>query len=417
MIPMIVIVILCWACSGAVTSIKAARASGSGGTREGATASGKSNSGTGGSPSGKSSAKPLGVGDVTFGQWQRSLYGRWQSKLRSHLPGQRHGKKIRDLASDVTAATVAGAAVFGMGWASGAAWAGARWAQRDFRKKVEREFGSSDRRSTTGNNRRRPGAPGSTAGRGRRTSKDTTAPRGGRGNTPDNEVIDAEIIDGAEPSTPAPSQFDSAEYADVVLPELLANNPTASPTALNGHTMAAEILTIHDLFRWAKDAFTYAVTAVEQSTIRANSAIERAGHALVRSSSATARAENAHAVAGTAIQHATHLEETAARFSTLRMDAASMTSIGAGITTAVGLAQAERRKAEAQAVVAEIAASLAAAEQAAAEAEQASAQAAILHAEAVKGMHDTVQSHQGPHSEAQSMTGNAAAHESVLAAN
>lgn len=425
MIPVVIILIAWWAGSGVVASVKAARASGptprpAGGAAAGSKSAAASNpAAPKGTPTSKT-GPALGPGDVTFGQWQRSLYRRWKTKARAHLPGQHLGRKLADLFGDVTAASLAGAAIFGMGFVSGTTWTAKKRSARNAQTKTKRPNTPTNVTTPNGNPRRprqpRPGTPtGGIPGFRSRRRNAQNPPRYTTGASEAN-VIDAELTDDIQAPTTAPSQFASNEYADVVLPAL-PSHPTASITAPNGHAMAAEILTIHDLFRWAKDAFTYAANAVEQSTVRANSAIERTSHALVRSSSATTRAEKASTTADAAIQHATHLEETAARFSVLRMDAASMSSIGVGITTAVGLAQTERRKAEAQAAVAAIAASLAAAEQAAAEAEQASAQAAILHAEAVKNMHDTVQLHQGPHAEAQSMTGNAAAHESVLAVN
>lgn len=432
MVPVIIIVIAWWASSGVVARIRGNRAAGSGQTVSAAAF----NSGPGAktkvtAPNATASAagaarsrRPLAPGDVTFRQWQRSLYDRSKRKLRSHIFGKGGGGKAKDLLGDFTAAAIAGSLAFGMGFTLGGAWAGARTAQRKAQKKTQPAAGTP-RSSSTGSGWRRPGNPrpgtpsggaaGFTAGRWR-TAQDQTPPRYANG-TGNDGVIEAELLDDghAPPTITGGSQYASNEYADVVLPELLAKNPTIT-TAPNGHAMA-EILTIHHLFAWAKTAIAHAVNAVEQSKVRASSAIERASHALVRSGSAVTRHENAIATAEVAHQHATQLEETAARFSGLRMDNASMTSIGVAITTAVGLAQAERRRAETAAVVAERAAALAAAEQADAEANQACAQAAILHTEAVKNMHDTVAQHQMPHSEALAMTGNDAAHPSALAAS
>ncbi|ACU71781.1 hypothetical protein Caci_2872 [Catenulispora acidiphila DSM 44928] len=425
MIPIILIAIAWWAGSGVVATVKAARASTPATAGGGATAgagpktAGARNTGKGAPSSGSSPS--LGPGDITFGQWQRSLYRRWKTKTRAHLPGRRLGGKLADLFGDATAASLAGAAIFGLGFVSGATWTAKKRTARGTQNKTQRQSRTpkNGSASTAGRRWSRPGTPsGGTTGfslRRRGAQQPNVPPHSSA--RPDDAVIDAELTDDIQAPVTTPSQFASSEYADIVNQPELPAHPTAIITAPNGHAMAAEILTIHDLFRWAKNAFAYAVSAVEQSTVRANSAIERAANALVRSSTAVARHETAVATANKARQHAAQLEETAARFSVLRVDNASMTSIGVGITTAVGLAQTEQRRADAEAVVAEIAASLAAAEQIAAECNQASAQAAILHAEAVKNMHDTVQRHQGPHSEAQAMTGNAAAHQTVLAIN
>ncbi|WP_297826535.1 hypothetical protein [Mycobacterium sp.] len=409
MIAVVVLVLCYWACSGAVASIKAARA-----TQPATT-----------TPNG-TQPKPgsrLNPGAVTFGQWQRSLYRRWKTKTRAHLPGQHLGRKLADLFGDVTAASLAGAAIFGMGFVSGATWTAKKRTARAAQAKTQRRPGTPKSTSAPGGRWRQPrnprpgtppgGAAGFNPGR-RRTAQDQTPPRGA--NADDNTILDFELLDVETPTTTANSgQFSSTEYADVVLPELPAH-PTASITAPNGHAMAAEILTIHHLLRWAQGTFEHAANVIEQSAVRARSALDRASHALVRSNTAIARRDTAVAVADTAQQHAAQLEATAARFSTLRMDPASMTSIGVGITTAVGLAQAEQRRAEAEAEVARWSAGLAAAEQTAAEAAQASAQAAAVHAEAVKNMHDTVRRNQMPHAEALAATGNDAAHPSVLAA-
>lgn len=181
--------------------------------------------------------------------------------------------------------------------------------------------------------------------------------------------------------------------------------------------MANEILTIHDLFAWARTVIAHVADAAAQSAIRATAATDRAAQALVRGSTAAVRAESALAAAAAGQRYAAQLEETAARFQMLRIDPASLTSIGAGIASAVSLAQASQRRAEAEAAVANIAAALAAAEQNAAEAAAAEAQAAQICAETVQVMHDTVRTHQMPHAEAQAVTGNAAAHSSVLAVN
>jgi hypothetical protein len=422
MIPVILIVIAWWAGSGVVTHIKTARTSNpqQKATSNSAPATGAKTAAA--APGAPQPRRTLAPGDVTFRQWQRSLYDRSKARIRSRIPGQRLGKKATDLLGDVTAAALASSLMFGMGFTLGGAWAGARTAQR--RTQRTRGATSAPKNGPAGNNRQRqprnprPGMlPGSGTGfNPRRTAQDQTPPRYATGfgaAVPVFELLD----DNTAPTFGAnPSQYASSEYADVVLPELTAHNPSATPTATNGTSMASEILTIHHLLRWAQGAFEHAVNVINQSRVRASSAIERASHALVRSNTAVARRDTAVAVADTAHQHAVQLEETAARFSTLRMDSASMTSIGVGITTAVGLAQAERRRAEAEAAVAERAAALAVAEQVAAEAAQASAQAAAIHAEAVQNMHDTVRRNQMPHAEALAATGNDAAHPSLLAA-
>lgn len=423
MIPVILILIAWWAGSGVVASIKASRASdpGASGTAAGTAGSksAKASAASAAQTAAPKSGQALHPGDVTFGQWQRSLYRRWKTKTRAHLPGQHLGKKLTDLFGDVTAASLAGAAVFGLGFASGVTWTASRRTARAAQTKTQRRPGTPTGGAAAGGWRRpggtRPRTPSSGFNPGRRrTAQDQTPPRPATG-AGDDTVLDFELLDdGQTPTVPNGSQFASDEYADVVLPELTATNPTIT-TAPNGHAMA-EILTIHHLLRWAQGAFEHAVNVIEQSAVRARSALDRASHALVRSNTAIARRDTAIAVADTAQQHATQLETTAARFSTLRMDPASMTSIGVGITTAVGLAQAEQRRAEAEAEVARWSTGLAAAEQTAAEAAQASAQAAAVHAEAVRNMHDTVRRHQMPHAEALAATGNDAAHPSVLAA-
>lgn len=436
MIPVIIIAIFWWAGSGVVASVKAARASEPGTDTPGAKiTSSKSATAPNASPS--PAATPNtgpahNPSNVTFGQWQRSVYRRWKKNLRDHLPGQRHGRKVADLFGDITAASLAGAAIFGLGFASGTTWTAKKRTARNANpaSKTQRQPGTPKNKTPPSSGWRRArnqrpatpttGAPGFTSRR-RSTTHGQTPPRyststGGDANN--GGVIDAELIDDGQPPTaaPNPSQYTSSEYADLVnQPQLLANNPTTNTTAPNGHPMA-EILTIHHLLRWAQGAFEHAVNVIEQSKVRASSAIERASNALVRSNTAIARRDTAVAVADTAHEHAVQLQATADRFSTLRMDPASMTSIGVGITTGVGLAQAERRRAEAEAEVARWASGLAIAEQAAAEAAQGSAQAAAIHAEAIKNMHDTVRRHQMPHAEALAATGNDAAHPSLLAA-
>lgn len=420
MIPIIILVIAWWAGSGVVASVKAARAT-SPATTKGAAAATRS---TGNTPP---TGQPAAPGGATFGQWQRAAYGRWKSKIRAATFGKHRGNRAVDVIGDGLAAVLAGATVFGLGFATGTAWAGTRRTRNGTRKQSTGQPGS--RRASSPKppkaSRRQPrrGPRSGKSGPGfKRTPGPESRPQGsapppspGRRNSGSDTVLDFELTDDYTQPTTGPSRFSSDEYADVILPALPAH-PTTSPAAPNGTNMASEILTIHHLLRWAQGAFEHAVNVIEQSAVRASSAIERASHALVRSNTAIARRETAIAVADTAHQHATQLEETAARFSTLRMDQASMTSIGVGITTAVGLAQAEQRRAEAEAAVADRAAALAAAEQVAAEAAQASAQAAAVHAEAVKGMHDTVRLHQMPHAEALAATGNDAAHPSVLAA-
>lgn len=418
MIAVIFIVIAWWAGSGVVAHIRGDHASGpaqatasnSGPVAGAKTAAPNAATSTTGATR---SRRPLAPGDVTFRQWQRSLYDRARRRIRPHIPGQRLGKKATDLIGDITAAALAGSLAFGMGFTLGGAWAGARIAQRKAQKKTQDATGTP-KNGTTGNSGQRqprnprPGTPSGGV-------QDQTLPRYAT-STGNEAVLDFELLDDGTTPTSATntSQYASDEYADVVLPELTVSNSTIT-TAPNGHPMT-EILTIHHLLRWAQGAFEHAAAAIDQSTVRASSAIERANHALVRNNTAVARRETAVAVAETAHQDAVQLEQTAARFSTLRMDPDSMTSIGVTITTSVGLAQAEQRRAEAEAEVARWATGMAAAEQVAAEAAQASAQAAAIHAEAVKGMHDTVQQRQMPHAEALAATGNDAAHPSVLAA-
>lgn len=178
-----------------------------------------------------------------------------------------------------------------------------------------------------------------------------------------------------------------------------------------------EILTIHHLFTWAKAVVAHTVNAVEQALLLARATAERANAALVRSNTALVRAETAAASAAAARGYAVKLEETSARFQGLRMDAASITAIGVGITSAVKYGQLAQSRAEAEAFVAVKAAELAAAEELASAAAAAEAVGAQVFAEAVQQMHDTVHGRQMPHAVAQAVTGNAAAHPSVLAAN
>lgn len=432
MIPVIIIAIAWWAGSGVVATIKAARAS------EPAPAADSMRSGGASSKSAKapnaaaSKGSPttktgpaLGPGDVTFGQWQRSLYRRMQRRFRNRLPGQRGGKRVRDLIGDITAASVAGAVIFGMGFASGTTWAASRRSARRVRTKTQgtaagpgRGSGAGAGPGRRGPRRQPPGAPtpGPGAGPNRGGTPNSNTPPGPNPNPgTDDEPIEAELLDDTE--TPAPpnstSQYDSTEYADLVgQPELLAHYPEPR----SGDPMS-EILNIHHLFDFSKKTIVIATEHAEQAGIRANSAGERAEQASNRSITAGNRAESAGLVAADATAQATQLEETAARFSGLNMDSASLASIASAIEGANAVAAAERRRAEAEDHVADCAAALAAAEDAAAAAAAESAKASIGYVEQVKYMHDTVQAHQMPHAEAQVLTGNAAAHESVLAAN
>lgn len=414
MIPVLFIVLCYWACAGAVASVKAARANPAAkpaATKQPASAGSST-------PATPGTAKPLPPNDVTFGQWGRSAYNRWKKKIRSALPGKHGGKKWSDPFMDGAAAAMAGAALFSFGFASGTAWAGLRITKRREAKQTQRPAAGKQTKPGGSGRRQRSGRKTTFGPWGTMPTSNTRTRAGApkqAARERDGEVIDAEIVGDAIPgpqTSAAPSQFTSTEYADLVgVPELLARNPDT----LNGNPMA-EILTIHHLLAWAQHAFQRAVNVIEQSTTRAISAADRAGSALVRSSSAIARHEKAVEGATAAHQDAAQMEATAARFSTLRMDQASMTSIGVAITSAVGLAQAKQRHAEAEAAVAAAAATLAAAEQTAAETAQASAQAAAVHAEAVQNMHETVRKNQMPHAEALAATGVDAAHPSLLAA-
>lgn len=404
MIPVILIIIAWWASSGVVASIKAARASGPAPataiTRSGASATKASNTAaTKGFPT-PNARGALGPGDITFGQWQRSLYRRMQRRFRSRLPGQRGGKRVRDLIGDITAASIAGAAIFGVGFATGTAWAGTRRAQRSTRNRRKGSAGT-DRKHARPN----PTRP-STSGAGPKTgSERPTSPLPLRvGNAPNDGVIDAEITN--DPNT----YFEDVKHDNA--PGLLAIYPTIP----NGDPMS-EILNIHHLLDYARTVIDAATDSADQATIRANSAGARADQAGNRSITAGNRATSAELVVANATAEATHLEQTAARFGSLNMDSASLTSITAAIESANAVAATERRRGEAEANVAACAAALAAAEEQAAAAAAESARITLAHVEVVKNMYDTVQARQMPHAEAQAATGNAAAHASLLAAN
>lgn len=410
MIPVLIIALGWWAVSGAVASVKAARATEPNTTKPAANATPNGGRAT--------QRRRINPDDVTFGQWQQAMYRRWKTNLRRHLPGQRLGRRAIDLAGDITAASIAGAAIFGAGFVSGATWIGSRRLARDVRGKTQGAPKTSQRRQSPHGGQQRPGesvlfdntdwptgfGPGPRHGGTQNTNKP-------RNTASDADVIDAEILDDTETPAPPASPFVSDEYADLVgQPELLAHYPDT-----NGTHMASEILTIHHLFDFSKNVITQAADTAEQDTIRANSASERAEQASNRSLTAGNRAEQAGLIAGDATSQATRLEETAARFSSLNMDSTSLASMTSVIEAANAHAADKRRRAEAEANVAAIAAALAQAEEEAAAAAAASAKSAINLVEAAKGMHDTVQAHQMPHAEAQAVTGNAAAHASVLA--
>lgn len=425
MIPVIIIAIAWWAGSGVVASIKAARATEPAAAGTGARTATSTPGGVrpaSGAASPKSTMPKgraaLSPGDVTFGQWQRSLYRRMQTRFRNRLPGQRGGKRVRDLIGDITAASIAGAAIFGLGFASGTTWAGARRSARRGRNKTQ---GTPGRRPTTGTGPGRrsprnqppgPTTPGARAGTNRNSTQNPNKPPNPNHDS-DNEPVDAELLDGPETLQPTASQYDSTEYADLVgQPELLAHYPDT-----NGNHMATEILTIHDLFAFAQQVTSAVMEAAEQAAIRKNSALERAEQAAIRGNVAATRAENAVQVAATAREQAAQLEATAARFSGLNVDSESLAAIYAALEVMNTLALREEQRAEAEAQVAVDAEKIAQDEQLAAAAAEASAQAAMTAAETVQAMHDTVQARQMPHAEAQAITGVAAAHESVLAAS
>lgn len=351
-------------------------------------------------------------GNASFGQWQRAAYGRWKNKIRSATFGKHRGSKAADVIGDSLAAVLAGAAVFGFGFASGSAWAGTRWSTRTTRNRVKNT-------GTRGNGRpRQPAAGRPTAGA---PPRPRPRPNAGGSTTPprdadpgDSEVIDAELLDDPAPQTAASPYTAADDFAEVIgTPELLAHYPTAP----NGATMADEIHNIHVLFDFSKTVIIQASETVNEAQIRKNSAAARADQAAIRSTGAGTRAEQASMVAATAAGQATQLEATAARFGALNMDGASLASIATATESGNALARAERVRAEREAIAAAAAATLANAEADAAAAADASANAAMMYVESVQNMHDTVQTHQMPHAEAQAATGNAAAHESILAAS
>lgn len=411
MIPVLFVLVVIWAGSGAVASIKAASA----GEPTAAAPSSKKGAAAPAAGTPDANADGRNRADITFGQWQRAAYGRWKNKIRAATFGKARGSKAADVIGDGLAAVLAGAGVFGLGFASGTAWAGAKWSQRSARQRLKQQPGTG--RKAAG--RRSKPAPGFTPppapNLGPQTGSGNTAPRPGTTPPPGNPssgVVDAELIDDPNPQPAMPSAFANAEDAEIVLPQLLSSRPDAP----NGTSMATEILTIHHLFAWAKAVIAHTVNTVEAALVRARTAAERAAMALARSGAAVARADSAAVAAGKAHAYAVQLEQTAARFQVLRMDNASLASIGAAITAAVNFGQLAQRRAEAEAFVAAKSAELAAAEEAASAAAAAEAAGAQHLAEAVQNMHDTVQAHQMPHAEAQAVTGNAAAHSSVLAA-
>lgn len=433
MIPVILILISWWACAGAVASVKAARASGPEQTSGGTAARGAGSRTTAASKTSdpQTSAPETdpapGSGDITFGQWQRAAYTRWRRRIRSAIPGQHLGKRASDLIGDISAATIAGTALFGLGFASGLTWAGSRFAQQSATRRARPDSDPAE----DFNSRPQPGrrwrwtrSPSTTRPPGRRSGPRFGSPRGSTRSGKPNARTEGGVVDVELIGTPAAPQntgrFAGAEDADVVpdnRPPIGITPPTSHrpdhPATPNGRTM--EILTIHHLFAWARAVVAHTVNAVDHALVRSRSATERAAVALARSSAAVARAESAAIAAAAARGYAVQLEETGARFQVLRMDSASMTSIGVAITASISLGQLAHRRAEAEAVVAAKAAELAVAEEVAALAAAAEAAGAQACAEAVQHMHDTVHRHQMPHAIAQAATGNAAAHSSVLA--
>lgn len=423
MIPVIILAICYWACSGAVTSVKAARAGDAAEEAEDSAPTAATSTDT---------PLTLNAADVTFGQWQRALYGRWRTRVRSAFPGQHLGKRASDLFGDIGAAAIAGTALFGFGFASGLGWAGMRFVQqraprrpRPVTEPPAEPAGPPAPRPQSKARWRRPGNPftarpadsGPRFGFRRRV---ICIPNGPDPRA-DGRVIEAELL-GA-PTTPPTGRFAGSEYAEVVparpnapsAPTAVLPQITASPVTPNGRAMP-EILTIHHLFAWARNVVAHTVNAAEVALLRSRSAAERAERSLGRRNSAVARAEFAAVAAAAARGYAVQLEQTSVRFQSLRMDTASITSIGVAITAAVDLGKLTQRRAEAEAVVAAKAASLAVAEEAAALAAAAEAAGAQACANAVQHMHDTVHARQMPHAIAQAATGNAAAHPDVLAA-
>lgn len=393
MIPVLIVLGAWWAVSGVVAHVKRVLAP-EPATAQAAAAAAAPN------PSRAKRQHRINPDDVTFGQWQQAMYKRWKTNVRKHLPGQHLGRKAADLIGDITAATIAGAAIFGAGFATGTAWAGTRWSVRHVRKKTQRPAGAAGQR---------PNGPSGTRPTGPRPQFSNNP----AGHNDTDDVIDAELLDDTENPTSTPSPYADAEDAVLIgQPQLLARYPTAP----NGDTVS-EILNIHQLLDYARTVIDAAIDSAEQATIRANSASERADQAGNRSITAGNRAASAELVVANATAEAAHLEQTAARFGSLNMDSASLTSITASIESANTVAETERRRVEAEANVAACAAALAAAEEQAAAVAAESARVTLAHVEAVKNMYDTVQARQMPHAEAQAATGNAAAHESLLAAN
>lgn len=353
MLPVLIVALFIWAATGVATDISAAFASDI-----------------------TSDADPA---RTTFGQQRRAAYQRMRNRFRSRMHGRPGGGHPREMFADGAASALAGATLFAAGFVSGAAWFAGRVAGHRSRQRLR------DRRAG-----QRPAGPAGT----RPSSPDRPAPPAlddpARSTRVRVEVVDAELLDD-EPGRPNATGTTVREDIDDIEEVTDPTTPhTANPaiaTAPDGEPMP-EILTIHDLFAWARDVAAGAAKNMEASSLRSNAA--------------TARAETAAGSAGDATAKATELEGAAARFGGLNIDQASLSSMATAYQTGTAYAAIERRRAQAEAAVAAIA--------------REAATAAEAHQQAVIAMDNTVRAHQAPHAEALVATGNAAAHASILAA-
>lgn len=320
---------------------------------------------------------------ATFGQWRRAAYRRMRTRLRSRMPGRPGGGKPREMLADGAASALAGGALFAAGFLSGATWFAGRVASHRSRQRLRNRRAGHRPSGPAGT---RPGGPDRPPPTPLDDPAKTTRVR--------VDVVDPDPADDTSKSPTVPTGTATRgpieDIEEIPNPTTAATADPATPpinTAPNGEPMS-EILTIHHLFAWARTAAAGAAKDMEEATLRSNAA--------------TARAENAAVSATAASAKATELEGAAARFSGLGIDKASLASMANAYEANSIHAANERRRAHAEAALATIARQCAA-----------SAEATK---QAVLAMEATVRAHQAPHAEAQAITGNAAAHSSVLAA-
>ena len=240
-------------------------------------------------------------------------------------------------------------------------------------------FGRGNRHSDDRRGHRPGEAPGTAGRSGERITKveqvdDGTAPDPPRRTKTDDDIVDAEIV---EPSArPVPQGT------------ALTTGGDQRPTQHQGVRMPqlTQIFTIFHLFRWASDAHSAAAGQLELANTRARAALTRAEQAVHVAQSAEAQA----------VQLANLYQD----WSVKEVDAASLASIVTAWEHAKHVATLERARAEAEQRAADAAASAAAAIEG--------------YQGALASMAATVHAHQTPHAEAQAVTGNKAAHHTVL---